>query len=249
MHSGPLVLIVDNDAASAASMVRLVSISEHRAEVAATPQRAIKRALDPDVELACVDLSMPGMNGYYVFSRVRFRERARRLAGVPMIAVGGRDAPEERARSLSIGFVARLAKPVRVEILRTAMARGHELHAQLIRNRPSKNHLAIVERSDCNMNGGDTCPVTNRLARRRLSFQVSDLLYRTLLASYGGARGDAIARCAQLASIAHGIGASHLASFASEIMTAIDGSAEDLERCIVRAKAELDRVLFTLQES
>jgi CheY-like chemotaxis protein len=249
MHSGSLVLIVDDDAASAAAIAQLVSVLEHRAEVAATPRRAIERALDPDVELACIDLSMRGMSGYYVFSRVRFRERARRLAGVPMIAVGGRDALEERARSLSIGFVAQLAKPVRVEILQAVMARGHELHAQLIRNRPSKNHFAILERVQSNVNGGGACPITNRLARgRRLAFQGSDLLYRTLLASCGGAPDDAIACCAQLTSIAHGIGASYLASLASEIMAAIDGSAEQLERCIVLVKAELDRVVFTLQE-
>jgi DNA-binding response OmpR family regulator len=110
MPSEQLVLIVDDDPVSAMMLARVASISGRRAEVEGRFEHAIERALDPDVGLVCMSLSMKGVNGRDVYSLIRMHEWARRLSGVPMIAVAERDECEERARSLSAGSAKDLSR-------------------------------------------------------------------------------------------------------------------------------------------
>jgi len=71
--------------------------------------RALELAEQHEYDVILMDIHMPGMDGYRAAAAIRARERGRR---VPMIAMTGNAAPDERERCLQAGMDDFLTKPI-----------------------------------------------------------------------------------------------------------------------------------------
>jgi CheY-like chemotaxis protein len=117
---GLRLLVVDDDADARLIVRRLLvdygpAITEASSAAEALD---ILAACDPQVLIS--DISMPGDDGYYLIEQVRIAGRS--ALDLPAIALTAFARPEDRARALSRGFQAHLAKPVDVELLVTTIA-------------------------------------------------------------------------------------------------------------------------------
>ncbi|WP_423198950.1 MULTISPECIES: hybrid sensor histidine kinase/response regulator [unclassified Cupriavidus] len=110
------VLIVDDNADSADSMVELLAVLGHEARAAygGAQALAIVRDFPPDVVL--LDLEMPEVGGYEVLAGMRAQGITARV-----LALTGRGTADDRRRALDAGFEDHLVKPVTVEILCAAL--------------------------------------------------------------------------------------------------------------------------------
>lgn len=125
------ILIVDDNADTAASLAMLLELGNHETHTAHDGLEALRAAerLQPDVVL--LDLQLPELDGYEVCRRIRRRPWAR---NVTLIALTGLGQEKDRRRSHEAGFDAHLVKPPDyTEITRLLMshsgARAHEARA------------------------------------------------------------------------------------------------------------------------
>ena len=125
--AGPVdVLVVDDQADLADSMVLMVESLGHRARAVYSGADALtaSRARVPDVML--LDLGMPRMTGYELAQLVR---RDPVLQKVRLVALTGYGSADDRARSLAAGFDHHVTKPlsdtVLLELLHAATAHRH----------------------------------------------------------------------------------------------------------------------------
>jgi CheY-like chemotaxis protein len=105
----PRALVVD-DAPDVTEMLALfLQHAGYETVMAFSAQEALEEARDARFDVVVSDIGMPGMNGY---------DLARALRGlpdysdVPLIAVTGFSAFDDRGRALQSGFNAHLTKPV-----------------------------------------------------------------------------------------------------------------------------------------
>ena len=117
------VLVVDDDAISAAVQSQMLQLMGYEASTETDSRRAIERASAEPFDLVLVDLSMPSMNGFEVLRRLRSLEGQAQRPPLPMIAVTGMTSPESRARCLAAGFADHLSKPVLLSKLQEAIER------------------------------------------------------------------------------------------------------------------------------
>jgi CheY-like chemotaxis protein len=123
--SGLRVLVVEDDTDTAESLRQLLVLYGHAAEVARDGPAALDLAgrFRPDVVLLDIGLA-GGMDGLEV---------ARRLGACPdgkaplLVAVTGRDQPEDRRRSELAGIHLHLVKPADPEMLRSLLARFRDV--------------------------------------------------------------------------------------------------------------------------
>ena len=103
------VLVVDDNADTARTMSRLLSLSGHEVRVALDGDAALAEAdaWGPDVVL--LDIGLPGRDGYQVAEALRSRPA---LAGTALVAVTGYGQDSDRRRSAGSGFDHHLVKPV-----------------------------------------------------------------------------------------------------------------------------------------
>jgi len=115
------ILVVDDIADVADSLVELLRLKGHQAESVQDPYEAIERVLATSPSVVLLDIGLPGIDGYEV-------ARSLRAEGSDSLLVAltgyGRDEDVERAREA--GFDAHLTKPVAFDKLDRAldMARG-----------------------------------------------------------------------------------------------------------------------------
>ena len=105
----PRALVVD-DAPDVTEMLALfLQHAGYETVMAFSAQEALETARDACFDVIISDIGMPGMNGYELAEAVRGLEG---YAEVPMIAVTGFSAFDDRGRALKSGFNAHLTKPV-----------------------------------------------------------------------------------------------------------------------------------------
>jgi CheY-like chemotaxis protein len=141
------VLVVDDDPGSARAIAGLFERAGAQAIVSLDPVGAVEQALEPDVALVSLDLSMPHLDGFEVLSLIRSHEQTRSLPSVPVVMVTGAAGAEDRARSIAGGFVAHLTKPVDFDAIAGALRKALYLRAPLYRSRYSPDQDAIVAAS------------------------------------------------------------------------------------------------------
>jgi CheY-like chemotaxis protein len=86
----------------------LLELDGHVVEAAAEGDRALEVARARDLDVALVDIGLPGIDGYEVARRVRAAHARRPL----LIALTGYGQPEDRRRATEAGFDSMLVKPV-----------------------------------------------------------------------------------------------------------------------------------------
>ncbi len=115
--AGLRVLAVDDQPAMLEHLAR--TLREHGADVIAVPSGAevLNRLPTPDVDVLVSDIGMPNMDGFELLRHVR----SRMGPSFPVVAVTAFAREEDRARILSAGFDAHIAKPIETAQLVTAV--------------------------------------------------------------------------------------------------------------------------------
>ena len=128
------VLVVDDDTEAAAAMGELVRLLGHEPLVANDGPRALEIAQGTPIDVALLDIEMPGMDGHDVARRlVLLRRRA-----VYMVAVTGRDSEADMVRSVTAGFIEHVVKPCTMKQLSQVLRRGVDNLQR--RRRPIESH-------------------------------------------------------------------------------------------------------------
>jgi CheY-like chemotaxis protein len=245
----PTVVVVDDDPSSAKAIAALFEKAGSRALISRTASEAVQMALDPDVALVSLDLSMPALSGYEVLALIRSHELTRKAPSVPALTISGHTTIQDRARSLAAGFIAHLNKPVKLDAISAALARVRALRGSLSRTRYSRDRDRIIEHISPApaAEGGEPHAILAGLALA-LESRGSELIYRMLESLYSGDGAQASDAAGRLGVTAANLGASHLAQLCAAVAGRVSGPELLAEEAIVLAKAELDRVVFTLRE-
>lgn len=248
----PRVVVVDDEAASASVLARLLTRLGCDVRPCTDPWTALPLVLSTDVDLVCLDLTMPALDGYQLLALIRSHEHSRRSPSVPVIAVTGRVSPEDRADALADGFAAHLAKPVLVESLRRAMSRALTLRTDLLRTRYTHDRASIQARMerlrDCGDAQADSLQVAAGMALA-VERQGSAVLRRSLRLAFADDPDAARAVVSDFARLACTLGAERLCQALLQLAGQFgQGDVDVCETAAVLARAELDRVVFTLRE-
>jgi signal transduction histidine kinase len=113
------ILVVDDLAASAETLMMLLEMEGFEVKVASEGMAALKiaEAFRPDVVL--LDIGLPGMNGFEVAHRLRTQPECRDAL---LIALTGYGEAESRSRSVQAGFDFHMVKPADVNLLLSMLA-------------------------------------------------------------------------------------------------------------------------------
>lgn len=65
------ILVVDNDTAYREYLEEILSLLGHRAVGVADGYDAIDYVMDHDIDLAYIDINLPGMDGFHTFKKIR----------------------------------------------------------------------------------------------------------------------------------------------------------------------------------
>jgi len=243
------VVVVDDDVASATATARLLGKIGCRTRICTDALGAAALALEDDVDLVGLDLGMPSLDGYEVLTLIRSHEQTRRSPSVPVVAITGRVSAQDRAQALAVGFAAYLAKPVTLAALRETVGRALMLRGGLLRTRYSADHEAL--RARVGAMAGST--VANRLGAvaalaAAVELRGEELLGELLRAAYIGDVRRAQAAASRLAAFAHDLGALRLYQFAGQCAQALELGGDAVDTAAVLARAEVDRIVYTLRE-
>jgi CheY-like chemotaxis protein len=242
-------VVVDDDVSSAKAIAALFEKGGSRSLISRSPSEAVQMALNPDVALVSLDLSMPDLNGYEALALIRSHELTRKAPSVPVLTISGHTTVQDRARSLAAGFIAHLCKPVKLDAISVALSRVRALKAALSRARYSADrdrifkHISLEPAAE----GGEPHAILAGLALA-LESRGGELIYRVLEAAYSGDSAQAIDAAGRLGVTAENLGAGRLAQLCAGVASRAGGPELLVEEAVVLAKAELDRVIFTLRE-
>jgi len=104
------ILIVDDDAANRQVMLNLLSVENYTVIAASSGIEAMDQLeRNRNIDLAVVDLMMPGMSGYEVCRSIRKRFS---LSELPVLLLTARNRPEEMMAAFEAGVNDFLGKPV-----------------------------------------------------------------------------------------------------------------------------------------
>jgi CheY-like chemotaxis protein len=164
-----------------------------------------------------------------------------------VVAITGSVTPEAKAQAIAHGFSAHLGKPISADDLGAMLGSVAALRGELYRTRYSVDLAAITGRLEhlLSMAHADAAQAVTGLALA-LEQQGTDLLRQMLESAYLRRLEAAAGAALRLAEVGAAIGASHFASLCASAEAALGSNA--FERQAVLARAELDRVVFTLRE-
>ncbi|SFN11484.1 hybrid sensor histidine kinase/response regulator [Dokdonella immobilis] len=114
------ILVVEDDATIAAVVVGMLEAAGHRITHAAHGLAALAALEDPGIDLALVDLDLPGIDGLQLARLLRDREGGGRH--LPLIAITARATGDEEAKARAAGMDGFLRKPLSSAVLERAMA-------------------------------------------------------------------------------------------------------------------------------
>jgi CheY-like chemotaxis protein len=250
---GKATVVVDDDLASATAVARLLAKIGCRTRVCTDAPAAVALALAADVDLVTLDLGMPGLDGYEVLTLIRSHEQTRRAPSVPVLAITGRVSAHDRALALAAGFAAHLAKPVTLAALRDGVERALLLRSDAHRARYSVDRAALEERTRAMAGATAVDPVGAVAAvAAAVESRGEELLGELLRAAYASDIGRARLAAGRLATLAGEFGALRLYQLVGCCTQALDrerdGDLAVVETAVVLARAEVDRVVYTLRE-
>ncbi len=109
------VLVVDDDADSRQLVAMILANAGAVVDTAGSAAAGFACATSRGYDLVVADIAMPGEDGFSLVRRIR--ARLDDVCRPPAIAVTAHAREEDRAKALSVGFVAHLAKPFEPERL------------------------------------------------------------------------------------------------------------------------------------
>ena len=102
------IIVVDDNRDAADMLGGLLIAAGHRVLVAYNGDDALRRAAAFKPQIGLLDISMPGMDGYQLASRLRSDTQ---LPALFLVAITGRGQEEDRRRAMTAGFDTHLLKP------------------------------------------------------------------------------------------------------------------------------------------
>ncbi len=120
------VLIVDDDRINLMVHKKLVEDMGYTVEAVNNGETALNRLRQHSFFFACVDIEMPGMNGWDVIAEIRNGNVGERGKRTPVVAITGHNPVMIRTRAEEAGFDAVLSKPFAVEDLQQLFGRFSE---------------------------------------------------------------------------------------------------------------------------
>lgn len=137
------ILIIDDYADNREILRLMLEMDGYLVEEARNGLEGLKLVRDAQPDIALIDLSMPGLDGWEVIKELRADERTR---NVPCIAVSA-FADGARNRALAQGFDAYLTKPFRkkelTELVESLLAREREERAAEQQTEDSQQEEAV----------------------------------------------------------------------------------------------------------
>jgi DNA-binding response OmpR family regulator len=137
------LLVVEDEPVLRDGLVDLLRGAGHRVDFVADGLSAVKRGLDPELDLVVLDLMVPKLDGLEVCRRLR-RERP----GLSILMLTAKGSEEDKVRGLKVGADDYVTKPFGA---RELLARVEAL-ARRIKTAPSDPE--IVELDDCRFDLG-----------------------------------------------------------------------------------------------
>jgi CheY-like chemotaxis protein/anti-sigma regulatory factor (Ser/Thr protein kinase) len=125
------ILVVEDNRDGRESLRDLLEIWGHRVEVAENGPEGVKHALGSQLDVALIDIGLPGLDGNEVAQRIRAALDGDRMA---LVAMTGYGQPEDRRRALQAGFDAYLVKPVDPDDLARTLREVTAGGSHLVRN-------------------------------------------------------------------------------------------------------------------
>jgi CheY-like chemotaxis protein len=113
------ILVVDDLAASAETLMTLLEMEGFEVRIASEGMAALKIAEDFRPDVVLLDIGLPGMNGFEVAHRLRTQPECREAL---LIALTGYGEAESRSRSAQAGFDFHMVKPADVNLLLSMLA-------------------------------------------------------------------------------------------------------------------------------
>jgi putative two-component system response regulator len=113
------VLVVEDDEASRAALVELLTADGYRVEAAADGEAAIATIDRAAPDLVLLDVGLPGIDGFGVCRRIKQRPATRLI---PVVLVTGMNERDHRIAGIHAGADDFLTKPINVEELQARVA-------------------------------------------------------------------------------------------------------------------------------
>jgi CheY-like chemotaxis protein len=113
------ILVVDDNEATAKTFGWMLEILGHDVRLAHEGAGAIEVSKSFLPQVAILDISLPGMNGYELCQHLRAQPG---MEGTVFAAQTGWDQPEHKERSRAAGFHHHLVKPVTLQRLEAMLA-------------------------------------------------------------------------------------------------------------------------------
>ena len=111
---GRRILIVDDNSDAANTLAELLRLHGHQVVTAYAVETAQQIFTDTPLDLAILDIGLPGMSGYQLAELMR---RSGRNPDVPFVALSGFGQEIDKERSARAGFAAHFTKPLTPEAL------------------------------------------------------------------------------------------------------------------------------------
>jgi CheY-like chemotaxis protein len=117
-HHHLRVLIVEDSAENAEALKKFLEAAGHEVFVAGDASSAFALAHDVKFDVLLSDLALPDGDGWRLLQRLSIEGPIR------AVAMSGNNTAADVARSLSVGFLDHLAKPISAERLTAALDRA-----------------------------------------------------------------------------------------------------------------------------
>jgi CheY-like chemotaxis protein len=114
---GKRVLLVDDDADQAKTLMMLLADGGHHVEYATSALYAITIADQFQPDVVFLDIAMPRIDGYEALRKLK-----QRFANARFYAISGRSGAEARRKSVAAGFDDHLVKPVEIATIERLLA-------------------------------------------------------------------------------------------------------------------------------
>lgn len=117
------VLIVDDHEAARAALQDQCDALGCIGIVAGTGEDAMRHLVQGRIDMVLLDRNLPDIDGCALAQMIRQEESARKARRVPIIAISAESSDEHRILCLASGMDGTLGKPLRLEMLRQAIAK------------------------------------------------------------------------------------------------------------------------------
>jgi PAS domain S-box-containing protein len=117
------ILLVEDNLINQKVALGLLSKLSYHADLATNGLEAVNAASSKRYDAILMDCEMPVMSGYEATRQIREREKNEKLARIPIIALTAHAAVGYQEKCKEVGMDDHLAKPVRLETLKTTLNR------------------------------------------------------------------------------------------------------------------------------